>query len=183
MTSKEIEIRLKEFYEGRSSLEDEQRLRELFISGNYPPEFSAEAAQFLFYDQERNSRLADPGFDQAMEKDIQKLQHFPFHPHRQRMFYISGIAAGILLLIGILFRFQGAFHPKNEPDSMNNPKVAYAEARKALMLLSVNLNTGLDNMQHLSHFEKGLKAMNHFSDFYKYQNLIINPNGNPVHKN
>jgi hypothetical protein len=183
MNSTEIKDLLGRFYEGETSLAEEKQLLEVFRSGHFPPEFAAEAEQFLFCCHAGQEEIPDPGFDEKMEEKLFSVPVLPLHTNRRRVLYLAGIAAAAALLIGILFTFNHDFSGKNEAGTIRDPEIAYAEAQKALLLLSSNLNTGLYNVQRLRHFDKGIQAMNHFSDFYKYQTIIINPDGNTVHKN
>ena len=50
------------------------------------------------------------------------------------------------------------------------------------MLVSSNLNTGLDKILYLSEFSKGMENVQKISTFYKYQTIIINQDDKPRSK-
>ena len=178
MDSEDIARLVERYYEGQSSLAEENQLREVFLSGKYSPEYAAEAEQFLFFYREGKEDLPDPEFDSKLEEILLSVPMIPLHRNRNRLYYLSGIAAGIIMLAGLFLTFRHDYMKNGTDGSNKDSRIAYAQAEKALLLLSVNLNTGLDNMQHFRHFDHGVKAMKHFSDFYKYQTIIINPNDN-----
>ena len=64
---------------------------------------------------------------------------------RQSLYWLSGIAAAALVCIGIFRPDTSFIHPKHElADTFTNPKEAAAVAQKALLLMSQNLNKGID---------------------------------------
>lgn len=65
-------------------------------------------------------------------------------PQKQLLFRISGVAAAVLLCIGI-FQIQSSFHNANQmADTYTNPEEAAVAAQKALLFMSQNLNKGID---------------------------------------
>ncbi len=181
MNFTEIEELLERYYEGETTLAEEEKLRIFFLSGEIPPHLAEHAG--LFHIQAvRKNEATDADFEekilQILEKEVPVVS---LHDKRKRFYYISGIAAGLIILTGLFFTFRADL----SNDQFNDPEVriAYEQTQKALLLLSVNLNTGLDEVQKLQSFEKGIDEVRHFSTFSKYQTLIINPDDNDRPKN
>ena len=96
--------------------------------------------------------------------------------NRSRFVYITGIAATILLLIGLFFTYrQDVFKGKQSVKNSFDRELAYTEASEALLIVSSNLNTGLKQVSRLQMVDKAMKNIQLFNKFYQYQTIIINP--------
>jgi hypothetical protein len=187
MNSKEIEALLERFYEGGTTPAEEQQLRDFFTREAVPPQLAIHAGLFRFYEEEGKEELPDPGFESRFLEAIGETPSLPLFSRRKQFFFLSGIAAAVIVLAGLVYTFRNDVilpHKKNAPDV----EIAYQQAKGALALLSANLNSGidragkfgyfqkgLDDMQELKSFQKGIDQMNNLSKFYQYQQIIINP--------
>ena len=68
MNSTEIEELVRKYYKAETSLAEEKMLSDLFLSGDYPEEYWAEAMQFRFFEESRKEVLPPPAFLAHMEK-------------------------------------------------------------------------------------------------------------------
>lgn len=67
---------------------------------------------------------------------------------RHTLYLLAGIAASILLCLGIFQPALLPIHPKHVlTDTYTNPQEAAAAAQKALLFMSQNLNKGIDQAQ------------------------------------
>jgi hypothetical protein len=187
MNSKEIEALLERFYEGSTTPAEEQQLRDFFTRDEVPPHLAIHAGLFHFYEEAKEEELVDPRFENRFLEAIGETPSLPLYSRRKQFFFLSGIAAAVILLAGLVYTFRTdglLLHKKNSADV----EIAYQQAKGALALLSVNLNSGidqagklgyfqkgLDDMQELKSFQKGIDQMNKLSKFYQYQQIIINP--------
>lgn len=176
MNTREIEILLERFYDGTTTTEEENRLKEYFRSGDYPPELAPEATYFRFCEYAASIRMQDPDFVPRIQEHLNEPPVIRMEQSRNRLFTLAGIAATLLLLAGLFLTIRQEVRRNSEPGLIRDPQIAYVEAQKALLLLSANFNTGIENMQQFSRFDKGVNAMKHFSGFYKYQTITIQPN-------
>ena len=187
MNLKEIEELLEKFYEGNTNLSEEQKLREFFSGNEISPQLSEHADLFRFYSQSRKEQLNDTGFEERFLSVIQEHTSIPILSRKRQLFYISGIAATLIIMAGLIFTFRNDVL-KRTPKTPLNTELAYEQAKDALAMLSINLNTGLEQVQKLQNFQKGinelqkiqafqkgLDEMNKFSKFYQYQQIVINP--------
>jgi hypothetical protein len=187
MNLKEIEELLEKFYEGNTTLAEEQQLREYFTREAVPPHLSEHADLFRFYAVSGKEELPDPEFESRFFTAIEESPAIQLHAGRKQFFFLTGIAATLLILAGIIFIFRNDVLRSSSKNAINN-EIAYQQAKNALVMLSANFNTGLDQAQKLGNFQKGLKEvqklrafqkgidqMNKLSKFYQYQQIIINP--------
>ncbi len=194
MNLKEIEELLEKFYEGRTTAAEESQLKDFFMSGEVPPQLSEHAELFRYYAKAGKEELQDPEFESRLLSAIQERPAILGYPGRRKLFSITSIAAGILLLAGLIFTFRNDVFKRSSKNTINT-EIAYLQAKNALAMLSSNLNTGLEQAQKLGNFQLGIKEvqklqafqrgidqMNKFSKFYQYQQIIINPGDQPAHK-
>ncbi len=99
---KEVDIKtlLEKYYQGETSLEEEQLLREKLIGGEFPEEFEYDQSLFtMFYEAGKNT---SPEFE--FVPPIEKIHDNDSKGHKQiQMTWFSGIAASLgLLLTGLV---------------------------------------------------------------------------------
>lgn len=187
MNLKEIEELLEKFYEGKTTLSEERELRELFNGDEIPPQLSENVTLFRYYSQSRKEEINDPEFEERVLSAIRETQAIPAFSWKRRFYYITSIAATIIILTGLVITFRNDVF-KRSPEMTAKTELAYEQAKSALMMFSTNLNRGLGQVQQLQNFQKGINElqeiqafqkgidkMNKFSIFYQYQPIIINP--------
>ena len=146
-----MKILLDKYFEGDTTLEEEQQIREFFRKNS---DFSSKLVEikemFEFFNNESEKQLELEFIPNEKKKSKKNL--------RMIYYLISGIAATILLLIGILtytdnFEEQKVYAYINGKPIMSE-QVAKMEAKRALLLVSSNFNQGTENLKHLSAFSK-----------------------------
>ena len=180
MTTNEIEVLLERFFEGNTSLREEKVLRDFFNGQSVPDHLKLYQPLFTYFKEEVLEDIQDHDFEQKLTSLITDI---PFDapvvrklPARRSFMFISSIAAGILLLIGLFFTIKNdVFKGKLTQTEQSAPEIAYAEASEALMMVSGNLNQGLKHVERLKMVDKAMNNMQRFNKFYQVQSIIINP--------
>jgi hypothetical protein len=170
MDIRKIEQLLEKFYEGTSSSEDEQLLRDFFRNDNLPEHLASLRPQFCFSSHYVASQKTNDVYEAALGKAI-ILEEKTLHKLKQRkfVFSIAAAAAVVLLMIGIL----SIPKPTNLEDTFNNPVQAYEEASKALFYVSEQLNKGLKPIHEGSEkLRTGLEKTNELNRLDIIQNFI-----------
>jgi hypothetical protein len=187
MNFKEIEELLEKFYEGDTTPAEELQLRDFFTREELPPHLSTHADLFRYYKEAGKEELPDPEFESRFIATIGETPVIQKNSTRKQFFFLTGIAAAILLLAGLVFTFRNDVFLHSTKNSTDR-EIAYQQTKFALAMLSANFNKGLDQAQNLGNFEtglnevqklqtfqKGIDQLNKFSKFYQYQQIIINP--------
>lgn len=187
MNFKEAERLLEKYYNGETTLEEDKQLKDFFLQEPVPAHLESEAKLFRYFHLASAQKMNDDDFEREFMKGIDKPL-IPVYTSGRRFYFALSLAASILIFAGLLFTFRDAIFRQSFKNSLTDPKLAYAETRKALMLVSLNFNEGLDQAKHLSSFQKGIEQFQPFSafqtgmdelqklsTFYKYQEFIINP--------
>jgi hypothetical protein len=175
MNIKEIERLLEKYYEGETTLEEEKVLKTFFSSGDVPLELSVHRSQFLYFAVASEEEISEWKLGEEMFAEKREISVVSLHSSRNRSIYISGIAATVLLLIGLVFTFNEDVinNPKGEVSSAN-PELVFTQTRDILALVSVNLNKGMDKVQYLGKLDQAMQKMQMLSKYYQYQSIIIN---------
>jgi len=180
MNTNEIDDLLGKFYEGNTSLEEEKILRFYFQGSNIPAHLKEQQKLFNYYLDEQRLEFNDRDFNQKMTAQLLSEAFepavVPLHPTRQKYIFAFSIAAGVLLLIGLVFTFRAdVFNGRLNRSGNPGTQIAYADVSEALMMVSGNLNNGLRQVERLQMVDKALKNVELFNKFYQYQIIIINP--------
>lgn len=179
MNIKGIEKLLEKFYHGDSSLQDEKILREFFLRKDVPDQYKIHQPFFQWAGDERKREITSSDFDKRLTDHLLATEPSSTDVHinnnRARFLRIAGIAACILLLMGVFFTFQEDLFTRSALKRNVSTELAYATAQEALIIVSSNLNAGLKHVDRLQILDKGMKNLQLFNKFYKYQTIIINP--------
>jgi hypothetical protein len=187
MNTREIEQLLDKYYEGLTSLEEEDLLRTYFREEFVPPHLAPHADLFRSFSASQEEEIPDKEFDEKFLAAISETPVIRMYPLRKRLVYVTSLAAGVLLLIGIFFALRQEMFKSNPTNTITNRNQAYAETKKALMLLAGNFNAGMQQVEKfqafdkgmtqvetLGSFDRGMTQVRKLSDFYKFQQLVFN---------
>jgi len=154
MDSKEINELLNRYWNCETSLEEEQQLREYFKSENIPSEWRETAALFQYFEENKKKSLRDVSFDNQI---LEKVR--PVAAGRVRkMFYNSmRIAAGLVVVMMSLWFIRNEIRkstPQEMVDTYDDPKLAFEETKKALMMISKSFGTAEQQAKKLNMFNE-----------------------------
>jgi hypothetical protein len=152
MKTEDIKQLLEDFYNGETTVEQEQLLIRYFENENIAEELQKDKVIFLQFYQ-GDSLQNCPHLETKLSQLIDELAVNEKSKIRQIWLWIGSIAASFLLLIsfGLLFYQKNndtselAQHTEYK-DTFDNPEDAAIEVEKALMLLATNYNKGIDQV-------------------------------------
>lgn len=181
-----IKIRklVEKYCEGETTRTEEKQLRDFFLHEQVPPDLADFAGLFRYFSNAGGEEIPIQDFEERFLSQINETPVIRHYSKRKKIYYITSIAAGIIILLGLIFTFRHDIikNPGNQhlKDTYSNPGTAYIAAQKAIFMVSANLNNGLDQMQKLQNFQKGLKDIEKFSQFYKFQQIVMNPDESKI---
>lgn len=180
MNTSEIEALLDKYYEGETTLAEEKLLRDFFCGDDVPASLLSHRPMFGYFASEAAVSSSEDLQDKSLVRRLNQYRDYAgpesIHPAKRRMFYMSGIAAGFLILLSLVFALRNEVGNARH-DQLGNPSVeeAYAQTTKALLLVSVGLNTGFDAVQGFGTMGDAMEKVQKINKFYNYQNQFINP--------
>ncbi|MDZ7741857.1 MAG: hypothetical protein U5Q03_08945 [Bacteroidota bacterium] len=184
MNTQRIEILLDKFFEGNTSLREEEELRAFFLQKEIPDKFLPLKDLFVYAGEESAGTKLDKSFDHRLFRKIEESKKPAISTYRRIYIYIaSGVAATVLLVIGL-------FNLVDTSIDQSDLETAYNQTRNALIFVSEKLNQGMEpaakvgklneglqEAKKLSAFEKGMENLNKISEINnKPKEMLINKN-------
>lgn len=157
MNIKEIEILLEKYFEASTTVEEERILRRFFQGKNLPNHLKS--LQSLFSAIENEAGIKSPVDHEIllMEK-ISPVKKNPFYSNR-RLYWISSIAATILLVLSIIFLNEREYKSLSKNYSPDEVQLALLQITEALNFISLKLNKGTDELSQLGKIDYTRQAL------------------------
>lgn len=155
MKVEEFERLLAKFYEGNTHEQEEELLKEAFRSGKVPGHLQKDRELFLSFFCQEEAEDVPAGLEDRLsrmldEKAEEEQRFFRRNKARRNWRWIGGIAATVLLLIGMAYGITGMgeeMRPPTPQDTFSNPEAAYKALQATLLEVSANLNKGIEQIE------------------------------------
>lgn len=145
MDFNKIEQLLERYWEGETSLEEEQELRDFFGRPEVPAKWKSAQVLFLYFNEQRKVDL-DGLFDEKVIAQVEDTPDISRGKVRKLIYDLVRVAAvGLILVTATYFVREQYLEQKDDPymvDTFENPKEAFEETKKALLMISKNFNKG-----------------------------------------
>jgi hypothetical protein len=170
---------LARFYEGGTSKSEEAELENFFLEASQLPED-------LLSDQEMFRSMAGIKEPVEVPSDLNAnlIDHLDTaarsesRVRRIGLYSFSGLAAGLLVLLSVYLGIIRDDHEQSiQQYAIEDPEIAYIEARKALEYISGKWNTGTSELENLQQVNKGMETVStirKFSSGSRELNLLGN---------
>ncbi len=139
-----IKTLLHKFNNAETTLEEEKYLKEYFLSNEVAEEYLPYKDYFLYLTKEKSYTLNKTAF---MKRNKNK-------------FYKIAFAASVLLAFSFFIYFT--FYKNKDEENLGtfaNAEQAMQETHKALLMVSENLNIGIENALYINEYEKTKKTI------------------------
>ncbi len=139
MDSKHIEQLLEKYWNAETSLEEEQALHQFFQRGNVPENLKETAVLFRYFKTEKEKTLNE-NFDADVTKKVQQ-RHGGKSIQMTTWFQVTRVAAGIAVIVAAVYLIGHEVRkssPTEIADTESDPKLAFEETKRALMMISKN---------------------------------------------
>ncbi|MBF4473241.1 SipW-dependent-type signal peptide-containing protein [Flavobacterium sp. HJJ] len=140
MEFNKIEALLGKYFEGETSIAEENELKNYFSSPNTAPHLEQYKPLFGYFAEAKNENF---------EKVI------PLISKKKKTAWLLAAASIAVLLGAGTYAYFNADKEKvnNELGTYENPKEAFEATQKALAMLSNNVNAGVEGMQYIQVYE------------------------------
>ncbi|MDF9796159.1 hypothetical protein OKW21_001422 [Catalinimonas alkaloidigena] len=155
MELQKIEQLLDKYWDGDTSLEEEQILQNFFTEVEVPEHLQGVAILFRKLRTDRQFKTLDDRFDETIIHKIEKSDSaWSFRT-------LLRIAAAVTLLLLSVFLVKDYIYdqtgetaevPENLENSYEDPKLAYEQTKQALLLISSMMNEGAQHIEKLENF-------------------------------
>jgi hypothetical protein len=160
MDTGQIKSLIDKYFEGNTTLVEEQQLRDYFNGDHEIPDVLAPAKNHFL--------LLDPASEYS--QDIQRLklkisnlidnQNFVLNqPQRSHTLRWLFAAATVAILIGIAGMITYQKHKHASADTFSDPRIAYEEAKNTLLFVSSQMNEGIEPLSHVEKINIGAEKI------------------------
>lgn len=169
MKTNEVKILLQKYYEGLTTSEEESALEQYFMEGPSDPEFEADRLHFEAMASMRDEEIPVPeDLETAVLSRLHQVQKTRPLQRRKIVYFSMSIAAGLLLLASTFI-----FLSRKDPvQGISDPKLAYAETRQALEMVSRYINEGTSKLSGLNKMNQAVEPLSHFNSLDKVAKTI-----------
>ncbi|MBS1681148.1 MAG: hypothetical protein JST48_05500 [Bacteroidetes bacterium] len=139
MDSKRIEELLEKYWSAETSLTEEQELRYFFQNDRVPEHLKEVATLFNYFGNEK-TRVLEGNFEIDVTKKTTQ-RHGGKVVAMKDWFSIAKIAAGVVVIVAAVYligREVRNSSPAEIADTESDPKLAFEETKKALLMISKN---------------------------------------------
>ncbi|MCH9660498.1 MAG: hypothetical protein K0U54_06260 [Bacteroidetes bacterium] len=151
-----IESLLERYFEGNTSLYEEQELRSFFSEGTVPTHLAVYKPIFM-------------SFEMAGEETLSKEINLP-SPQKRSNYWKLGIAASLLVCLGIAgYMFSNSGLSLEEQEAL----AAFKKTQETMLMFSQNFNQGTASLTHLGELENGISSLQVLNEFNESKNLIL----------
>ena len=139
-----IEIILEKYFQGETTIAEENELKKYFSSPNVAQHLQQYQPLFGYFSQ---------------VKEQKSTQEIPLHTKKRNVAWLS-IAASVVVLLGIgtyVYMSEKNTAPvvaQTELGTYDDPEEALAATQKALALLSNNVNVGIESVHYIKEYEQ-----------------------------
>ena len=139
-----IEIILEKYFQGETTIAEENELKKYFSSPNVAQHLQQYQPLFGYFSQ---------------VKEQESTQEIPLQTKKRNVAWLS-IAASVVVLLGIgtyVYMSEKNTAPvvaQTELGTYDDPEEALAATQKALALLSNNVNVGIESVHYIKEYEQ-----------------------------
>ena len=145
MELKLVEQLLEKYFQGETTIAEEKQLKAYFSSNNVAPHLVKYQSLFGYFE---------------IQKETQFKQQLPLQPRKQNTVKWIGIAASFVVLFGLATFYFYPSEPKHEDlGTYDNPEEAFIATQKALLMVSEQVNIGMESVAYLNEYEKTKKTI------------------------
>ncbi len=155
MDSERLQQLLARYWSGETTLGEETQLREHFQGTDFPTELKETAELFRYFNEGKKKSLRDVSFEPAQLGKI-------LRPNKKgrfvALFYnASKITAGLIVVIVATWFIRNEVRkstPQQMVDTYDDPKLAFEETKKALMMISKSFGTAQAQAKKINMFNE-----------------------------
>lgn len=140
MELNKIEILLEKYFQGETSIAEENELYNYFSSQNVAQHLEQYKPMFGYF---------------TLAKEQMLQQEIPLQSKKRYVAWLS-VAASVAVLLGIgtyVFYNYGKADEKQDLGTYDDPEVALRETQKALALLSNHVNVGIESVYYIKEYQ------------------------------
>ena len=148
MALNNIELLLEKYFNGETTIDEEQQLQEYFSSSSIAPHLKQYQPMFGYFTQSKKLVYSQEVFTKKAKRNYKTIGW--------------SVAASLVLMFGIGIAIQNnSTNEKvvSEYGTCDNPQIALQETQKALDLVSQHLNVGIKSVSYINEYENSKRQI------------------------
>jgi hypothetical protein len=149
-----IEELLQKYWNCETTLEEEKLLHEYFRGSNIPDQVKETAVLFQYFEAHKKKSLNDVAFDHSVLRKVSAPQKSKL----VKLVYNSmRIAAGLIVVFLATWFIREEVRkttPQEVVDTYDDPKIAFEETKKALLMISKSFGTAEQQAKKINLFNE-----------------------------
>jgi len=154
MDFKNVEELLKKYWNCETTLEEEKQLRDYFGGDSIPDQWKDTAPLFRYFEEAKKKSINDLAF----EGEVMRKVHAPNQGRVVKLVYSAmKIAAGLAVVIAATWIIRSEIRestPQAVVDTYEDPKLAFEETKKALLMISKSFGTAEEQARKINMFNE-----------------------------
>lgn len=152
MDLRQLERLLHKYIDGHTTEEEEAALKKALTGNEVPEQLKPMARLFGFFEAEKAIKPLGDKFDEQVLSQIKRRQN----PARLGLLWkVAGVAAAVLVTVSLTYlAVNDRQLPEVAEDTYTDPRKAFEETKKALMMLSDRFNEGTRHVEKLETFNE-----------------------------
>ena len=146
MELSKIEYLIEKYFEAETSIADEKVLREYFTSTNVAQHLKQYESVFGYFNQAKNEQFKATIPLQTKKRSVKWLS-------------IAATVTVLFTIATVVMLNKSTPKVSGKLGSYDNPEIAMQETKKALNLLSDNLNTGIESVAYINEYQTSKKRI------------------------
>nr|WKN39621.1 hypothetical protein K4G66_13055 [Tunicatimonas sp. TK19036] len=156
---------VEKYWNGDTTLEEEELLRDYLANEDVPADLKKEAALFRYYQAQTRFRNLDDQFEEKITRRIQRKQSPQWWSNHRSFIRVAAVVV-MLVVAALLLKTEWLDTPADpDPiavsteDTYEDPQLAYEQTKEALMLVSSLMNEGAQHMEQLETFSEAQETV------------------------
>ena len=162
MDIKKLRKLLQKYYNGETTLKEEDTLKKYFVDNpDVDEEFRAEKEQFVMFDKAEKQDVPIEDFEKKLEIliDNQKVI-YPVFKRNKIWIRIAAVAASILIIFGVYNSIKYFTGKPEYKGTIEDPYMAYEETKNTLLYISEKLNYGTRELDNINKLNSSIQKLN-----------------------
>lgn len=154
MDFNKIEELLQKYWNCDTTIEEEKELRAYFEANNVPEQLKDTAALFRYFETMKKKSLNDVAFDGEVLRKVERPQETRW---RKLVYNTMRIAAGLAVVLAATWFIRNEIRettPQAVVDTYDDPKLAFEETKKALLMISKSFGTAEEQARKINMFNQ-----------------------------
>ncbi len=140
----QIEQLLNKYLKGNTSIAEERDLKKYFSSNNVASHLQPYKEMFGYFKN---------------QEEVQFTKTLPLQPRKRNVVKWIGVAASFVVLFGTAFFYTNSNLSSDDLGTYDDPEVAFIETQKALLMLSDNVNHGVESVALLNEYNQSKETI------------------------